>query len=102
MTVERFDRTEILTGWFDSDDQFVLACDFDAMCKSLGDPNGQLRQELIEDLFNRQTYVIEYLQDVGRGKKPIPTADECKKLAIKLGNAKWRSARPGTAAEETR
>ena len=56
------------------------------------------RQEMMEDLFNRQTYVIEYLQDVGRGKKPIPTTDECKRLAVKLGKAKWRGqATPAVA-----
>lgn len=39
----------------------------------------------IGDMINRRVVVEQYLWDASAGRRPLPTKEECKAWAIKLG-----------------
>ena len=39
----------------------------------------------VEDQYNRRTYVEKRLRDCARGARELPTAEECREWALKLG-----------------
>lgn len=87
--------------WWGSDD-YPHREDFDALVEQFRQAREQALEELdiLRKALNRRVTVEQRLLDAANGKAPLPDADECRALSLKLGTPPEWFERPMSEREQ--